>query len=81
MGILHTVFLSRETHRINIELSRVAKTYAFGSKLYFGSFLWRFSHTVFLSRETHRINIELSRVAKTYAFATKLYEFKLQLLF
>ena len=42
MGVLHTVFLSRETHRINIELSRVAKTYAFGSKLYFGSFLWRF---------------------------------------
>ena len=29
MGILHTVFLSRETHRNNIGLSRVAKSYAF----------------------------------------------------
>ena len=29
MGILHTVFLSRETHRNNIGLSRVTKTHAF----------------------------------------------------
>ena len=34
MGILHTVFLSRETHRNNIGLSRVAKSYAFATKLY-----------------------------------------------
>ena len=34
MGVLHTVFLSRETHRINIGLSRVAKSYAFAAKLY-----------------------------------------------
>ena len=29
MGVLHTVFLSRETHRNNIGLSRVAKSYSF----------------------------------------------------
>ena len=29
MGILHTVFLSRETHRNNIGLSQVAKSYSF----------------------------------------------------
>ena len=81
MEILHTVFLSRETHRNSIGLSRVAKSYAFATKLYeFNEFQLTIrtnSHTVFLSRETHKNNIGLSRVAKSYAFATKLYEFKL----
>ena len=63
------IFLSRETHRFNIGLSRVAKTYAFATKLYeFNEF-----QTVFLSQETHRINIGLSRVAKSYAFGLKLH--------
>ena len=38
IGILHTVFLSRETHRNSIGLSRVAKSYAFAIKLYSDSF-------------------------------------------
>ena len=42
MGILHTVFLSRETHRINIGLSRVAKTYAFALNCMNSSFNYYF---------------------------------------
>ena len=47
IGILHTVFLSQETHRNNIGLSRVAKTYAFAIKLYSDSFYGDFTYSFF----------------------------------
>ena len=50
IGILHTVFLSRETHRNNIGLSRVAKTYAFAIKLYSDSFYGNFTYSFSVSR-------------------------------
>ena len=42
MGILHTVFLSQETHRLNIGLSQVAKSYAFALNCMNSSFNYYF---------------------------------------